>query len=320
MKHLLIATLAILLGACGSGNKTTSSDDENPSPKKLPQLSLFSHQDIFTTPSRFELTTSHANFRCTQAVLVYSTNRVFLPISPGSWFSETNKFVCSLGNLPENISSAERIEILFEEITSSKDRKSETAVFSSIASQITILEKSSYINLTEKNKTFSSPRNFTEDKFPVNIAHLDISGAASSIQYILKNKFGLSFTEREVMQQLFEHGERENIIARRGFSLLDIKRLFSHHNLDATGYLMPHTPPPVFDTESRVQLNTDAPFIAPIQIYGTPAFITVTQVAEDYLTGIHPILGYIKIPLDDINNKHFLTTKDGLIVMIIKRK
>ena len=52
----------------------------------------------------------------------------------------------------------------------------------------------------------------------------DYSCGSAALTTVLQFHLGLAITEQDAMKGMLEHGEQDKIIARRGFSLLDMKR------------------------------------------------------------------------------------------------
>lgn len=304
--HIIFLAIAAIIAGCGgSGNDTSES--------QIPEtnLVLYPAQSPFTTPSRFEISSSEKNIRCTGARLIYSDRDVDVPVSSGVWFPDLKKVVCPLGNIPEDINNSLGMYVNYI-VNESSDV---TVEINDLASRSNSVNFSSAISLNNQHKNFDTRLPLSTNIYDFELPMIDSSGAVMSVQYILKNKYGIAFTESEIMNQLFTYGETDNIIARRGFSLLDMKRVFEHNNVTAQGYLLPSTTTPMFSTEVVDNLSIATPFLSAIDVYGSQSFFTVVEVTSQVIIGIHPILGYIEIPVSDLENGHFLTT-DSFILML----
>lgn len=146
-------------------------------------------------------------------------------------------------------------------------------------------------------------------------AQYDYSGAAVSIAYILRKKFGVNYTEHEVMEGLLEHGESESIVQRRGFSLLDMKLYLQAKDYSAAGYRLEPDSQGHFDEPDLESLNADAPFIVPVYIHGTPTFAVVHSISTAEIVIIHPHLGYIRASMAKQSFNALL--QDGFIIFLV---
>jgi hypothetical protein len=64
----------------------------------------------------------------------------------------------------------------------------------------------------------------------------DYSCGSAALTTVLQYHLGLAVTEKDAMEGMLEHGEKEKIIARRGFSLLDMKRYVATLGSDSGGF------------------------------------------------------------------------------------
>jgi predicted double-glycine peptidase len=135
------------------------------------------------------------------------------------------------------------------------------------------------------------------------------------MQYIFKNKFNHEFSEREIMEDLLQYGETENIIARRGFSLLDMKKVFLYHGYSAAGYWMTPENGVNYSEEELDYLQSEVPFISPISLEGALGFIVIIKINNQNLTFIHPRLGYIQIPISELINGKLRNNEDWIIFL-----
>ena len=78
---------------------------------------------------------------------------------------------------------------------------------------------------------------FSELKYK-NIVHqaYDYSCGSAALVTILKYHLGLDVTEQQSMEGMMAFGEKEKIIERRGFSLLDMKRYVGSLGLSGAGF------------------------------------------------------------------------------------
>src|SRR6202008_4506949 len=62
------------------------------------------------------------------------------------------------------------------------------------------------------------------------------SCGSAALTTVLQFHLGLPVTEQQAMEGMLAHGEREKIIERRGFSLLDMKRYVATLGSDSGGF------------------------------------------------------------------------------------
>lgn len=80
-------------------------------------------------------------------------------------------------------------------------------------------------------------RPYSEFKFE-NIVHqaYDYSCGSAALVTVINHYLGIPVTEQQAMEGMLAHGEREKIIERRGFSLLDMKRYVASLGASGAGY------------------------------------------------------------------------------------
>ncbi len=111
----------------------------------------------------------------------------------------------------------------------------------------------------------------------------DYSCGSAALTTLLDFYLGRNFQERQVMEGLLQFGDSEKIVARRGFSLLDMKRLVT-----ALGH-----PSGGFRAEKEDLIKLDHPAIAPIEYAGFKHFIVVRAVKDGHVYVADPALGNI---------------------------
>jgi predicted double-glycine peptidase len=80
---------------------------------------------------------------------------------------------------------------------------------------------------------------FQEQKFRTTIAQQhDFSCGSAALATLLTYNYGVRVTEREVFDDMIEHGDQE-VISHSGFSLLDIKNYLARRGLESNGYKAP---------------------------------------------------------------------------------
>src|SRR5471032_204046 len=93
----------------------------------------------------------------------------------------------------------------------------------------------------------------------------DYSCGSAALTTVLQFHLGLAITEKDAMEGMLEHGEKEKIVARRGFSLLDMKRYVATLGSDSGGFRA--------DIDDLAKL--DQPAIVPIDYAGFKHFVVV---------------------------------------------
>jgi predicted double-glycine peptidase len=90
------------------------------------------------------------------------------------------------------------------------------------------------------------------------IQQLDYSCGSASLSTIFSSYFSEPLSEREIIESILAHGDLRSIIARRGFSLYDLKQFAEEKGAKAEGYQM--------DFEALSGL--DDPVIVPMKLTG----------------------------------------------------
>lgn len=130
----------------------------------------------------------------------------------------------------------------------------------------------------------------------------DYSCGSAALTTLLDYYLGRNFQERQVMEGLLRFGETERIVQRRGFSLLDMKRLVT-----ALGH-----PSGGFKAEASDLVDLDHPAIAPIEYAGFKHFVVIRSVYEGRVYVADPALGNISFTLH-----RFLEVWDNNVLFIV---
>lgn len=87
------------------------------------------------------------------------------------------------------------------------------------------------------NEPLETVSPLSEQKFK-NIAHqtYDYSCGSAALTTLLNGYLGRQFTEKQIMDGMLKFGEYDKIVQRRGFSLLDMKRLVIALGHNANGF------------------------------------------------------------------------------------
>lgn len=141
-----------------------------------------------------------------------------------------------------------------------------------------------------------------------NIIHqaYDYSCGSAALTTVLNGYLGRQFSERQVMDGLLKFGETEKIVQRRGFSLLDMKRLTTALGHPSGGYKGK------FDDLKKL----DHPAIVPIHYGGFKHFVVVKKYKEGRIFVADPALGNISFPEERFkqiwdNNVMFIVFPNG---------
>ncbi|WP_339490673.1 C39 family peptidase [Pseudomonas sp. EL_65y_Pfl2_R95] len=111
----------------------------------------------------------------------------------------------------------------------------------------------------------------------------DYSCGSAALTTLLDYFLGNNLEERQVMEGLLKFGEADKIVARRGFSLLDMKRFVS-----ALGYKSGGFRATFADLE-----GLEHPVIVPIEYAGFKHFVVVRDVFDEHVFVADPAIGNI---------------------------
>lgn len=111
----------------------------------------------------------------------------------------------------------------------------------------------------------------------------DYSCGSAALTTVLNQYLGRQFEERQIMEGLLRFGETEKIVERRGFSLLDMKRLAT-----ALGH-----PSGGFRAKFEDVQKLDHPAIVPIHYGGFKHFVVLKEYRDGHVYVADPALGHI---------------------------
>ena len=117
----------------------------------------------------------------------------------------------------------------------------------------------------------------------------DYSCGSAALTTVLQFHLGLAVTEQDAMKGMLEHGEQDKIIARRGFSLLDMKRYVATLGSDSGG----------FRGDMNDLAKLDQPAIVPIDYAGFKHFVVVKGVREGKVFIADPSAGNIAFSVEE---------------------
>ena len=117
----------------------------------------------------------------------------------------------------------------------------------------------------------------------------DYSCGSAALTTILEFHLGLNVTEKDAMEGMLEHGEKDKIIARRGFSLLDMKRYVATLGSDSGG----------FHADMSDLEKLDQPAIVPIDYAGFKHFVVVKGIRNGKVFIADPSAGNIAFSVEE---------------------
>jgi predicted double-glycine peptidase len=119
----------------------------------------------------------------------------------------------------------------------------------------------------------------------------DYSCGSAALTTVLVYHLGLSVNEKDAMEGMLAHGERDKIVARRGFSLLDMKRYVATLGSESGGF---HA-----NMEDLEKLGQ--PAIVPIDYAGFKHFVVVKGVRDDKVYIADPSMGNIAFSVPEFS-------------------
>lgn len=130
----------------------------------------------------------------------------------------------------------------------------------------------------------------------------DYSCGSAALTTLLRGYLGINVNEKKTMNGLIRFGERERIIKRRSFSLLDMKRFVSALGLKSGG----------FKGSMDDLKNLDKPVIVPISYAGFKHFVVYKGYKDGRIFVADPALGNISF----MENRFAEVWDDNTLFMI----
>lgn len=115
----------------------------------------------------------------------------------------------------------------------------------------------------------------------------DYSCGAAALATLLNYHLGENFTERQVIEGLFTHGNIQRIRQRRAFSFLDMKRFVDALGYQGAGYT----------AELKNLRELDVPVVLPIEINGYQHFVVFRGIRDNRVFLADPWLGHTVYPV-----------------------
>lgn len=117
----------------------------------------------------------------------------------------------------------------------------------------------------------------------------DYSCGSAALTTILQSHLGMKVSEQQAMEGMLEKGEKDKIIARRGFSLLDMKRYLASLGLESQG----------FRAEVADLRKLEHPAIVPIDYGGFKHFVVLRGVRGGKAYIADPSAGHFVLSEED---------------------
>lgn len=125
--------------------------------------------------------------------------------------------------------------------------------------------------------------------FPTVRAQNDFSAASAALTSILLSR-GAAVDEASVMDNLLRFGEVDKIVARRGFSLLDMKRYLQAIGLKAAGFNSV-----TLDDLPELLADKSQQAVATVTLFGFKQFVVLTGIDTQYVYVASPHFGNLAI-------------------------
>ncbi|TFW29016.1 C39 family peptidase [Duganella callida] len=120
----------------------------------------------------------------------------------------------------------------------------------------------------------------------------DFSCGSAALVTILNYHLGVMVNEQQAMEGMLEKGEKDKIIERRGFSLLDMKRYVGSLGLSGAG----------FKAEIKDLMTLDEPAIVPIDYAGSKHFVVLRGIRDGVVYIADPSAGNIVFSVEEFSH------------------
>ncbi|TFW19738.1 peptidase C39 family protein [Massilia arenosa] len=130
----------------------------------------------------------------------------------------------------------------------------------------------------------------------------DYSCGSAALVTILNYHLGIKVSEQDSMEGMMDKGEKDKIIARRGFSLLDMKRYVASLGVQSAG----------FKAEMKDLEELKDPAIVPIDYAGFKHFVVFRGVRDGLVFVADPAMGNITFSVTE-----FATLWDGNTLFLV---
>ncbi|MFS2007055.1 C39 family peptidase [Duganella sp. CT11-25] len=117
----------------------------------------------------------------------------------------------------------------------------------------------------------------------------DYSCGSAALVTILNYHLGVQVNEQQAMEGMLDKGEKDKIIERRGFSLLDMKRYVGSLGLSGAG----------FKAEIKDLMTLDEPAIVPIDYAGAKHFVVLRGIRDGVVYIADPSAGNLVFSVEE---------------------
>lgn len=133
----------------------------------------------------------------------------------------------------------------------------------------------------------------------------DYSCGSAALATLLRFYVNLDIEERQVMEGMWSYGEQKKIVARRGFSLLDMKRFTTALGLRSAGY----------KAELADLLALKQPAVVPIEYAGFKHFVVLREIRDGHVYVADPSMGNLSFTVEQFE-EHW----DGKVLFVVYPK
>lgn len=130
----------------------------------------------------------------------------------------------------------------------------------------------------------------------------DFSCGAASLATVLRYQFGDPVTEREIVETMLRATDARLVIARDGFSMLDLKHFAERRGYEADGY----------GKMSITDLEEMAPVIVPLELHGFNHFVVFRGRMGDRVLLADPVFGNRIMSVNELREDW--KTRSGFVV------
>ena len=133
----------------------------------------------------------------------------------------------------------------------------------------------------------------------------DYSCGYAALTTVMNFFLGENLQENEVMEGMLKYGEKDKIVQRRGFSLLDMKRYVATLGYKGAG----------FKAEIQDLLDLRQPGLVTIQYAGFKHFVVFRELRDGHVYLADPSMGKISFTVE-----HFKSMWDGNVLFLVYPK
>lgn len=133
----------------------------------------------------------------------------------------------------------------------------------------------------------------------------DYSCGSAALTTVMNFFLGENLQENEVMEGMLKYGEKDKIVQRRGFSLLDMKRYVATLGYKGAG----------FKAEIQDLVDLRQPGLVTIQYAGFKHFVVFRELRDGHVYLADPSMGKISFTVE-----HFKSLWDGNVLFLVYPK